>query len=248
MPDGTMFGMNAQIKLKIGSPALHRFLCRIATVAGVLLMADGVVSTVMIVKAMAVTSENVEWADPIDALVVFFDRPGHYERVETAIEAFKAGYARNLLMVGGCRPGTGYFGALEMAKFAQKEGIATENLEVGAGSYDTRTNLEEARDMAVYKGWTSIAFVSDSLHLVRIRRSVAKDQTLAALAQERTLASPYPGGVINMIGRANHEMAFAIVSALLPPAWVNSLVRDSRIRNREAGLVICLPDTSGPLK
>ncbi|MDP3459703.1 MAG: YdcF family protein [Hyphomonas sp.] len=193
-----------------------------------LLLFDAVVLVTMIVKAETATSRTPEWKEPVDALVVFFDRPGHFERVETAIEAIQTGHARNVLMVGGCRPQTGRVGARDMSEFALQAGISPGQVHTGAGSYHTRSNLDEALEIAKDHGWASIAFVSDPLHLVRIRDMAASDKALASLANGRAIASPYSGGSLTIVNRAHRELAYGAVSAVLPEPLLEGLVGGGR--------------------
>ncbi len=219
---------------------MFRFPRHSAAMVGLIALSDALMCGALVVKAQLTAPQSVEWLDPVDALVVFYDQPGRFQRVETAVEALRAGHARHILMVGGCRPKAGWSGAREMADFAVRAGALPSQVHVGPGSYHTRSNLEETLTVARDKGWVSVAFVSDPLHLVRIMKSSGSDMALASLSDGRSLASAYSGGLLDIAARAHHEIVYMALSALLPEPKLERLIRVLRNQADEDDLTACV--------
>jgi DUF218 domain len=206
-------------------PRIHRV---VATIVGLVLLADAFVCGVLLVKAHNTDHRAPSIEEPVDALVVFYDRPDRFQRLEVAILALQDGIAEHLILVGGCRPGKGRFGAGDMARYAKAAGVAPERIHVDRGSFDTRTNLSEALEVADRNNWESIAFVSDPLHLRRIHSLAAADAHLVSISRGRSVVSPYGGGVLERVRRAQHEVVYWVLSAMLSEEAFNRLIKVQR--------------------
>lgn len=217
-------------------PRIHRV---VATIVGLVLLADAFVCGVFLVKAHNADQRGPSIEEPVDALVVFYDRPARFQRLDAAIVALRAGIGEHLILVGGCRPGEGRFGAGDMARYAEKAGVAPERIHLGRGSFDTRTNLSEALEVAYRNGWESIAFVSDPLHLHRIQALASEDAHLSSISRGRGLASPYGGGILELVARAQHEVVYWVLSAMLSEESLNRLIKAERTGTASDGPIRC---------
>lgn len=214
----------------------------VAAFLGLVLLADAVVCGVLVVKAETTTSSYYDWGEPVDALVVFYERPDSFRRVDAAIEALRGGRAQHLLMVGGCRPREGRFGALEMATYAIEAGIPPDIVHVDGGSFDTKSNLAEALKVAGDMNWNSIAFVSDPLHLLRIRKIASASLPLDSMSAGRSVASPYTGGALGAAWRAQHETLYMMLSAVVSESLLAQLIQSGRTGQSIDTQVDCVGD------
>lgn len=210
-----------------------------ATIFGLILLANAVVCSVVFVKAHNADHTEPSFEEPVDALVVFYDRPSRFQRLDAAIVALRARTAEHLILVGGCRPGQGRFGAGDMAQYAKTAGVAPERIHIGRGSFDTRTNLSEALEIVRRNGWDAIAFVSDPLHLSRIQALASEDQYLSSISRGRALATAYGGGILEIVGRAQHEAVYWGLAAALPEQSLNWLIKAARTGARGDGPIRC---------
>lgn len=217
-------------------PRIHRV---VATIVGLVLLADAFVCGVFLVKAHNTDHRAPSIEEPVDALVVFYDRPVRFQRLDVAILGLQDGIAEHLILVGGCRPGKEHFGARDMARYAKAAGVAPERIHLGRGSFDTRTNLSEASEVADRNNWESIAFVSDPLHLRRIHALAAADTHLASISRGRSVVSPYGSGVLERVGRAQHEVVYWVLSAMLSEEAFNRLIKLQRTGGASDGPIRC---------
>lgn len=162
---------------------------------------------------------------PADAAIVFFGDWGEQTeaRVETAALLLKSGRAANLIVVGGCRPNERRNGGDLMIQLALEAGVDRERILADACSYDTRSNLKGAADVAARQKFNSFVFVSDAFHLQRIHRLA---NALPRLAGARDAVGERASPVWAWL-RVHSEILANVVDAL-PADWREGMMRSLR--------------------
>jgi uncharacterized SAM-binding protein YcdF (DUF218 family) len=160
-----------------------------------------------------------------DAAIVFFGDWGAQTetRVGEAVDLLASGEAGAVILVGGCRPTEDRNGGELMMRFALAKGADSSKLFPDTCSYDTRSNLEAVADIAAREHFTSFIFISDALHLQRIR-ALARKMPAFVNAAESVGQSFSPAWAWT---RAHYEIAALAVNAL-PSGARDSIVRSSR--------------------
>jgi len=93
-----------------------------------------------------------------------------WERTDFAVELYKKGWAPLLVVVGstGSRP------SLEMAKFAEQQGVPKEDTIIENKSRNTRQNAENVLHLAKQYNWEKIILVTSSHHQLRAHLTFKK--------------------------------------------------------------------------
>lgn len=87
-------------------------------------------------------------------------------RIAATLDLLRRGGPRAVLIVGGARPGRGYFGAEEMATELIALGVPATSIRTERSSYDTESNTEAA--ISLLSVAPAAVLVSDPLHFPRI--------------------------------------------------------------------------------
>jgi uncharacterized SAM-binding protein YcdF (DUF218 family) len=117
---------------------------------------------------------------PRDVIIVAGHKNLDYRqaRIDKAIELYRAGTAKNLLLCGGG------FEALEMAKTARQAGIPDTAMVLEQQSSSTLENALHSARIIDQRQWRSAIIVSDGYHLARLwlcfRKSTLSDIQLAS--------------------------------------------------------------------
>jgi uncharacterized SAM-binding protein YcdF (DUF218 family) len=140
------------------------------------------------------------------AIVVFYsdDPASGGERLEAAAELARFCPSALIFLVGGARPHRGFFGSEEMARRLEMAGIERPRMRAGRASYDTESNILEARAMAMENGALRLVLVSDALHLVRIHADFGETPPGMQLF-DRPVGRE--AGLLRKVTRANYEAA-----------------------------------------
>lgn len=171
-------------------------------------------------------------ASKADAAVVFFGDWGAQTqaRVGKAVELLSSGKAGAIILAGGCRPAEDRDGGKLMTQMAVSRGADPLRLFPDMCSYDTRTNLVGAAEVATREHFTTFILISDALHLQRIRRLAHETPALAGAAEVvGQSSSPFWAW-----SRAHYEIAAVIVNAL-PAELGESVTRSFRDQPAEPG-------------
>jgi uncharacterized SAM-binding protein YcdF (DUF218 family) len=174
------------------------------------------------------------------AIVVFYsdDAPMRRERLAKAADLARFCPSALIFLVGGARPHRNYFGSEEMAGQLEGAGIARSRIRTERASYDTATNVAEAKAMAA-AGAARLALVSDALHLLRIHAVFGQTPPGMELSDFPTGGD---AGLLRMVSRANYEAAAWL--AMLAPQTLRELAYKLTGRRR-TGPADNLPPLSG---
>ncbi len=93
-------------------------------------------------------------------------------RLNFAIDLNKSKIVENLLCVGGSRPTKNVYGAKLMKKYLEQNGVPIENVFVEIQSFDSKSNWFNALKSIEEQGWRSIALISSSIHLQRLKKKI----------------------------------------------------------------------------
>jgi len=110
-----------------------------------------------------------------------------YRRVERAVELYRQGRVRALMVTGA---GVGGDSAVELAKVALAGGVAATDLVVEPRSVSTRENVLRSVDVLRRRGWRRIALVTSSSHM---RRALGVARRAAPELEWVAVPVPDPG-------------------------------------------------------
>jgi uncharacterized SAM-binding protein YcdF (DUF218 family) len=96
--------------------------------------------------------------------------PETSRRVAFAAGLFKKGAFDHILCAGGARPGRNLYGSELMKEWFLASGIPSERVFLERTSNDTRSNLEEAFNIAQEMGWQTSLVISSPLHIFRAKK------------------------------------------------------------------------------
>lgn len=92
------------------------------------------------------------------------------ERLNHAIELFKAGKVESLVLTGGYGAGADFAESEVGLEYCVKMGVPRNQIRMERKSLNTVDNLREAKKIMSHEGWQSALLVSDPWHLKRARR------------------------------------------------------------------------------
>ncbi|WP_323761787.1 YdcF family protein [Maricaulis sp.] len=173
-----------------------------------------VVTSILLLSARGVHNDAARG----DIAVAFYGDAGEATRarVDAAAHLLLQGRVDDLAMVGGYRPGTGYHGAMWMAELATEIGVPDGRVAVGAGSFDSLSNMEAFAGIVGQAGATQrVVLVSDCLHLLRLAWIARR--TLPDLEVQTYCALPSRDPLRTLV-RSQHEL-IAWASLVLPRRW-----------------------------
>jgi len=102
-------------------------------------------------------------------------------RCESALEAWKAGVAENIIVTGGRGDDEPAAEADVMRAYFLENGVPEENVIAEDRSVNTIENLRNAKHIMEQKGWTDAAVVTNDYHVQRALW-IARDEGIAACA------------------------------------------------------------------
>ncbi len=91
-------------------------------------------------------------------------------RLNHAIDIYRNGQAKHLIMAGGHRPSLARSGADLMAEYARNAGIPAAAIVTDTDSIDSRSNLASISRLMATNHWPRLLLVSSPHHLDRLRR------------------------------------------------------------------------------
>lgn len=149
---------------------------------------------------------RTDYRRPADAIVVFGARTYAdgtlssvlHNRVATALDLYKQGYARTLIFSGG--PGDGQVHETEaMRTFALRSGVRHEDVILDPGGVNTQATVANTMAMFDRSGLRRILVVSDFTHLPRIKLTyqLAGQQVFTVPSREL----PRPSQLLFQLGR-----------------------------------------------
>lgn len=141
-------------------------------------------------------------------------------RVDHAVDLLQSGKLDRVIATGGNRPAEGKIGAVDMALLMIARGIEPERVLVDEGSNDTISSVANSLDLAKAAKLSDVAFVSDCLHLLRVRAAVSVVDDKA----EVRFACPEQGVNPLRIWRKAHYELGAGGLLLLPESWKQAIV------------------------
>ncbi|YCM45544.1 YdcF family protein [Verrucomicrobiaceae bacterium 227] len=96
------------------------------------------------------------------------------ERLNHAIDLFKSGHAKSLLLTGGYGKGADYAESEVGEEYCVEQGVPRDKIRFETESVSTVANLKKAKEIMDAQGWKTALLVSDPWHLKRAR-SMATD-------------------------------------------------------------------------
>jgi len=140
-------------------------------------------------------------------------------RLGMAASMLEAGEIDRLLTVGGNRPRDGRIGAVDLALTLMARGISDARLTADESSNDTETSVRAA--LARPQAADGIVFMSDCMHLVRVRRQV--NAQAGAKSRHAYLCSHPDRSIGGIWIEAHYELASWGVEAM-PDDWQRRFV------------------------
>lgn len=213
-------GVAAQIALAAGTPqqenSVGRWLIRL--LSGLILV-DGLATFAFSTYSARMFSGHKVPAG--QAGVIFYTENARLRegRLEAAASLFEAGEIDRLLTVGGNRPHEGRIGAVDLALTLMARGISDARLSADESSNDTETSVRAA--LARRQAAQGFVFISDCMHLVRVRQQV---NAQAGTANPHTYFCSQPDrSIIGTWIEAHYELASWGVEAM-PDDWQRRFV------------------------
>lgn len=150
---------------------------RLGSNAGIVLLivlAD-LICTLLYLNQVNQYAEGLEEEESDVGIVLFGDfeagnlGPETLRRVAFAARMFRKGAFDHILCAGGARPSRNLYGSELMNEWFIASGIPPERMFLERKSNDTRSNLEEAFNMAEQIGWQTTRVISSPLHIFRVK-------------------------------------------------------------------------------
>ncbi len=157
------------------------------------------------------------------------DARNRTKRVARAVERLREGRVASIIMVGGWRPVRAYSGSREMVNDAVGMGVDPSLLSRDERSNDTVSNLREGLRIASAQGTRQVEFISDRLHLARIRWLMASEfpnSSFRLVPIDETNAS------LVSLWRLNHEF-LGYAAYWLAPRWM----RESWLARQRSSMI-----------
>ncbi len=102
-----------------------------------------------------------------------FLSPDTLRRANKALRLYRAGAIGVIACIGGARPGRDVFGSQVVKDYLVSRGIPDEKVAVDKESYDSRTNWQVVRNLALEHGWNHVTLIASPMHSRRLRSVVA---------------------------------------------------------------------------
>jgi uncharacterized SAM-binding protein YcdF (DUF218 family) len=204
-----------------GGRSLGRDLTAVLTIAAVGFAAAAAFAAFEIVR-----QGSRDEARPADAIVVL--GAAQYNgvpsavfaaRLDHAVKLYKEGIARVFVVTGGKLPGDNFTEAQTARTYAIDHGVPASAIVGEDTGRDTLESLENVGALLRAKGLTSVVFVSDRTHMLRVLR-MATDQGL------RSYGSPTPDSPTDLdpwrrAQAVGHELAGLLAYLLGGGQWIS---------------------------
>lgn len=150
---------------------MRKLLLLLSAVLGI----DLVLSLLFVSLAQVLVPSDVP-VNNVDGIVVFhaggdldgLDRES-IRRMEKARALYAMSKPKGVFCAGGARQSQGYFGCEMIIQAMIERGVPADVTDFDKHSNDTRSNLNEALGWVAAQNWQRVIFVSDAMHLLRIR-------------------------------------------------------------------------------
>lgn len=169
----------------------------------------------------------------LDAGFVLYGSKSARPRIDAAVNAYSHKHIKNIVFIGGCRPQFKYFGAQDWADQIIKMGVPRDAVDVGFGSYDSYTNLENITNIVQTKGWGNVAIISDPMHLRRVMGTIMRDDKLKALRKATPIFSQYSDGLFTPFKRAQYEIIVDSLELLTTKKMFDTITRKYRLQKAD---------------
>lgn len=204
-----------------GSRTLRRDLAAVLTAAAVGIAAATTFAVVEIIR-----QGNRDEARPADAIVVL--GAAQYNgvpsavfaaRLDHAVQLYQQGIAQTFVVTGGKLPGDNFTEAQTARAYALRHGVPASAIVGEDTGRDTLESLENVGALLRERGLTSVVFVSDRTHMLRVLR-MATDQGLTAWGSP-TPDSPMDLDPLRQAQAIGHEIAGLIAYLLGGGQWIS---------------------------
>lgn len=123
------------------------------------------------------------------------------ERLNHAINLYKTGRVKNLLLTGGYGTGAEFSESQVARKYCLENGVPASALHLETASATTYENLREAAGVVKRNGWDHVLLVSDPLHLKRALCMAERLGLDAAPSATPTTLFQSPGSRAEFLGK-----------------------------------------------
>ncbi|MCO6429348.1 MAG: YdcF family protein [Deltaproteobacteria bacterium] len=200
--------------------------------AAILIVAVDIALTALYLPFSAYLISAHKLSGTVDAALIFFGESGPYEGlsadtlrvVEHAAQLYHQKKVRHAACLGGGKLPGPVSGAQLMCRALAARSVPAEALKVDKGSWDTITNMNEARQLMNVHGWTSAALVSSPYHLPRILYLANNPKWAFSTAPPHSPLSIKLSTLLRRWREVNHEFAAWGAMALLPRGWYEAAI------------------------
>ena len=167
---------------------------------------------------------------PYDAIIIFYGgKSDNKKRLEEGLNIKKKFKVKKIAFIGGCRPEREFFGSRNLANQAINLGVDEQDIVLGGGSHDTISNVESIAELAKDNNWSSLVFVSDKLHLARIKK-LAVQRVLLSDIHIDFVASDYKN-LLHKLVRVQYEVLALALKGILGENVFRRFVALLRLRS-----------------
>lgn len=178
---------------------------------------------------------------PNQVALIFFEGYGDYQGVSEgsyksvmfAKQIYDTKQVSNVICLGGARMDKQVRGAVLMCNILRNQGVPSEVLYLDSMSWDTITNLKEAKRIMHEKAWNSAALVSSKLHMIRILYLAAErgmEFRLAPYQQEFTFSWIY---LKHLWWEVHHEFTAWLAMMVLSDENYYKMMKNYRLDGME---------------
>ena len=158
-------------------------------------------------------------ARPADAIVVlgaaqYDGRPSPVlkARLDHAIDLYRSGTARTLIMTGGVGPGDTVSEAVAAQRYAAKQGVPATSILTERAGMTTLQSMQSVRGMMDARGLKTAVLVSDPFHMLRLKLLAARCGFTGYTSPTRTSPiSRSPDQERRFLLRESFSLPFALV-------------------------------------
>jgi uncharacterized SAM-binding protein YcdF (DUF218 family) len=202
---------------------------RFSRILGLVLATDLLASSVWVVLCAWVATDAGARADAIVVLWGDQATPGAEteRRVARTLDLWRTGRGNRVICVGGSRLSARFNGARVMADALAALGVPASALTAGDRSYDTLSNLDEARDLARRHDANSMLVVGDALHVARIMLFHERRVAPLTVSSGAYPVGTNPRALPRLWLRVHHEW-IALATLAIPDGWRAYVLRRLR--------------------
>jgi uncharacterized SAM-binding protein YcdF (DUF218 family) len=186
----------------------------------------GIAAAITFAVVEIIRQGNRDEARPADAIVVL--GAAQYNgvpsavfaaRLDHAVRLYQQGIAKTFVVTGGKLPGDNFTEAQTARSYALQHGVPSSAIVGEDTGRDTLESLENVGALLRARGLTSVVFVSDRTHMLRVLR-MATDQGLTAWGSP-TPDSPMDLDPVRQAQAIGHEVAGLIAYLLGGGQWIS---------------------------